>query len=136
MEILVVIVMISAGILPIYSLIRFGTKKNFKSRHKNTCNSFGTSAIELARTLGYDKAQRMVNDEDYQELVATAAKNGFEMEMEQVLHKVEPIPKNATEMYLLRIKITVAPKNRSAIPETAEVPTFMTILTDPRYSYY
>jgi type II secretory pathway pseudopilin PulG len=135
-EILVVIVMISAGILPIYSLIHSGQKRISRADTRILATLFGTSAIELARTLGYDKAQRMVNDEDYQELVATAAKNGFEMEMEQVLHKVEPIPKNATEMYLLRIKITVAPKNRSAIPETAEVPTFMTILTDPRYSYY
>jgi len=135
-EILVVIVMISAGILPIYSLIHSGQKRISRADTRILATLFGTSAIELARTLGYDKAQRMVNDEDYQELVATAAKNGFEMEMEQVLHKVEPIPKNATEMYLLRIKITVATKNKNEIPETAEVPTFMIILTVPRYSYY
>ena len=103
-EILVVIVMISAGILPIYSLIHSGQKRISRADTRILATLFGTSAIELARTLGYDKAQRMVNDEDYQELVATAAKNGFEMEMEQVLHKVEPIPKNATEMYLLRIQ--------------------------------
>lgn len=135
-EILVVIVMISAGILPIYSLIHSGQKRISRADTRILATLFGTSAIELARTLGYDKAQRMENDEDYLELKATAEKNGFEMDIDKALHKVEPIPKNATEMYLLRIKITVAPKNRSAIPETAEVPTFMTILTDPRYSYY
>lgn len=135
-EILVVIVMISAGILPIYSLIHSGQKRISRADTKILATLFGTSAIELARTLGYDKAQRIQNDEDYLELVATAEKNGFEMTMEQALQQVTPIPKNATEMYLLRIKVTVTPKNRAAIAASAEVPTFLTILTDPRYSFY
>lgn len=135
-EILIVIVMISAGILPIYSLIHTGHKRIARADTRILATLFGTSAVELARTLGYDKAQRMQNDEEFLELVDTADKNGFTMEMMQSKEAIRPLPKGAAETFLLKVVITVTPKNRTAIPATAEVPTFMTILSDPRYSYY
>ncbi len=135
-EILIVIVMISAGILPIYSLIHSGHKRIARADTRILATLFGTSAIELARTLGYDKAQKMPNDEDFLELVETAEKNGFIMQMSQSKEALRPLPKGAVETFLLKIVITVSPKNKTSIPSSAEVPTFMTILTDPRYSYY
>lgn len=135
-EILIVIVMISAGILPIYSLIHTGHKRIARADTRILATLFGTSAIELARTLGYDKAQRMHNDEEFLELLETADRNGFTLEMSQSKELLSPLPKGAAETFLLKIVITVTPKNQTAIPATAEVPTFITILTDPRYSYY
>ncbi len=134
-EILIVIMMISAGILPIYSLIRSGQKRIVRADTRTIATLFGTSALELARTLGYDKAQKLHNDDDFIELQKTADKNGFELAFDQVLHSVAPLPEGAKPMYLLRIRITVTSKVRTA---QSDVPvlTFVTILTDPRYNYY
>jgi type II secretory pathway pseudopilin PulG len=130
-EILIVIMMISAGILPIYSLVRSGQKRIVRADTRTIATLFGTSALELARTLGYDKAQKLHNDDDFIELQKTADKNGFELAFEPVL----PLPPGAKPMFLLRIKITVTSKFRTA---ESDVPvlTFVTLLTDPRYNFY
>ncbi len=134
-EILIVIMMITAGILPIYSLMQSGQKRIVRADTRTMATLFGTSAIELARTLGFDKAQKLHNDEEYIELQKTADKNGFEMHFEPTLQSVTPLPKDAKPLFLLRIKITVISKQRTA---DSDIPvlTFVSILTDPRYNYY
>lgn len=134
-EILIVIMMISAGILPIYSLVRSGQKRIVRADTRTIATLFGTSAIELARTLGYDKAQKLHKDDDFIELQKTADKNGFELAFEPVLQAVTPLPQGAKPMFLLRIKITVTSKIRT---QESDVPvlTFVSIMTDPRYNYY
>lgn len=127
--------MITAGILPIYSLMQSGQKRIVRADTRTMATLFGASAIELARTLGFDKAQKLHNDEEYIELQKTADKNGFEMHFEPTLHSVSPLPENAKPLYLLRIKITIISKHRTA---DSDVPvlTFVSLLTDPRYNYY
>ena len=134
-EILIVIMMISAGILPIYSLMRSGQKRIVRTDTRTMATLFGASALELARTLGYDKAQRLQKDEDFLELQKTADKNGFELRFEPTLQPVTPLPQGAKPMFLLRIKISVVSKYKTA---ESDVPvlTFVSILTDPRYNYY
>ncbi len=134
-EILIVIMMITAGILPIYSLMQSGQKRIVRADTRTMATLFGASAVELARTLGYDKAQKLHNDEEYMELVKTADKNGFEMHFEPTLQPVTPLPKDAKPLFLLRIKITVVSKHRTAETDVP-VLTFVSILTDPRYNYY
>jgi prepilin-type N-terminal cleavage/methylation domain-containing protein len=134
-EILIVIMMISAGILPIYSLMRSGQKRIMRADTRTMATLFGTSAIELARTLGYDKAQKLHKDEDFLELQKTADQNGFELRFEPTLQPVTPLPPKAKPMFLLRIKITVVSKHKTA---SSDVPvlTFVSILADPRYNFY
>ncbi|MDN5278255.1 MAG: hypothetical protein PWR01_2220 [Clostridiales bacterium] len=134
-EVLIVIMMISAGILPIYSLMRSGQKRIVRADTRTMATLFGTSAIELARTLGYDKAQKLHKDDDFIELTKTADKNGFELRFEPTLQPVTPLPPKAKPMFLLRIKISVISKHKKA---ESDVPvlTFVTILTDPRYNFY
>lgn len=134
-EILIVIMMISAGILPIYTLMRSGQQRISRADTRTMATLFGTSALELARTTGYDRAQKLDQDEEFQELIKTADENGFEISFEPILQPVTPLPLNAKPLFLLRIKITVAAKRRQA---SADIPvlTFVTILTDPRYNYY
>jgi len=134
-EILIVIMMITAGILPIYSLMQSGQKRIVRADTRTMATLFGASAVELARTLGYDKAQKLHNDEEYMELVKTADKHGFEMHFEPTLQPVTPLPKDAKPLFLLRIKITVVSKHRTAETDVP-VLTFVSILTDPRYNYY
>lgn len=134
-EILIVIMMISVGILPIYSLMRSGQKRIVRADTRTMATLFGTSAIELARTLGYDKAQKLHKDDDFLELQKTADKNGFELRFEPTLQPVTPLPPKAKPMFLLRIKISVVSQHKTA---ESDVPvlTFVSILTDPRYNFY
>lgn len=134
-EILIVIMMITAGILPIYSLMQSGQKRIVRADTRTMATLFGTSAIELARTLGFDKAQKLHNDEEYIELQKTADSNGFEMHFEPTLQSVTPLPKDAKPLFLLRIKITVISKQRTVDSDIPAL-TFVSILTDPRYNYY
>lgn len=134
-EILIVVMMITAGILPIYSLMQSGQKRIVRADTRTMATLFGTSAIELARTLGYDKAQKLHNNDEYKELLETADRNGFEMHFEPTLQPVTPLPKNAKPLFLLRIKITVVSKHRTSDTDVP-VLTFVSILTDPRYNYY
>lgn len=134
-EILIVIMMISAGILPIYTLIRSGQQRISRADTRTMATLFGTSALELARTMGYDRAQKLDQDEEFKELIKTADENGFEIGFEPILQPVTPLPQNAKPLFLLRIKITVASKHRQTNSDMP-VLTFVTILTDPRYNYY
>lgn len=134
-EVLVVVMLISAGILPIYTLIRSGDKQIKRADTRTIATLFGTSAIELARTLGYDKAQKLQKDPDFLQLVKTAKKNGFDIHFEPTLQPVVPLPKGAKPMFLLRIKITVVATHKKTKADV-KVLTFVTILTDPRYNFY
>lgn len=134
-EILVVIVLISCGILPIYTIMQSGQKRIVRADSRTIATLLGASGIELARSLGYDKAQKIQNDDDYNELLLTADKNGYEIGYECVLQPVTPLPEGAKPMNLLRVKVTVAAKHKKG---TSDVPmlTFVTIITDPRYNFY
>ena len=134
-EVLIVIMMVSAGILPIYSLMQSGNKRIRRADTRTIATLFGTSAVELARTLGYDKAQNLHKDKDFLELQKTAVDNGFDLKFEKTLHPVKPLPPGAKPMFLLRIKITVISKYKKKVSDVP-VLTFVTILTDPRYNYY
>lgn len=134
-EILIVVMMLSAGILPMYSLMRSGQKRITRADTRTMATLFGTSAIELARTLGYDKAQKLHKDKDFLELQKTADENGFELRFDHTLQPVKPMPAKAKPMFLLRIKISVKSKHKTA---ESDVPvlTFVTIITDSRYNFY
>lgn len=134
-EILIVIMMVSAGILPIYSLMRSGQKRIVRADTRTMATLFGTSALELARTLGYDKAQKLHKDDDFVELQKTAKKNGFDISFEPTLQPVTPLPPKAKPMFLLRIKISVTSTHKKSESDVA-VLTFVSILTDPRYNFY
>ena len=118
-----------------YSLMTSGQKRITRADTRTIATLFGTSAIELARTLGYDKAQKLHKDEDFLELQKTADKNGFELQFEPTLQPVTPLPPKAKPMFLLRVKIIVVSKHKKA---ESDVPvlTFVTIITDPRYNFY
>lgn len=126
--------LISAGILPIYSLMRSGQQRIVRADTRVMATLFGASALELARTLGYDRAQKLEMDEDFKALVKNAYENGFDLLFEPTLQPVLPLPPGAKPMFLLRIKIVVKTRTRT----TSDIPvmTFVTILTDPRYSFY
>lgn len=133
-EVLVVVMLISAGILPIYSLIKSGQKRIVRADTRVMATLFGASALELARTLGYDRAQKLDQDKDFQELKANAQKNGFNLEFIPNLQPLLPLPQGAKPMFLLRVQIVVSPISRTF----SDTPTlrFVTILTDPRYNFY
>ena len=134
-EILVVVMMISAGILPIYTLLQTGQQRIIRADTRTMATLFGTSALELARTVGYDRAQKLEDEDEYQQLLDTAKENGFEIAFEPTLQPVEPLPEGAKPLFLLRIRITVTSTHRQAQADTP-VLNFVTILTDPRYNYY
>ena len=133
-EVLVVIMLISAGILPIYSLMKSGQKRIVRADTRVMATLFGTTALELARTLGYDRSQKLDQDKDYLEVKANANKNGFNIEFLPTMQPLLPMPPGAKPMFLLRIQIVVSPISRTF----SDSPTlkFVTILSDPRYNYY
>lgn len=136
-EILLVLVLISCGMLPVYSLIRSGQQRIMRADNRVIATLLGASALELARTLGYDKAQKLHKDDDFMELQLIADKNGYEIVFDPVLQPVSPLPEGAKPLYLLRIRIVVKSKHLRA-DKSNDIPdlTFVTILTDPRYNYY
>jgi hypothetical protein len=131
-----VLVLISCGLLPIYSLIRSGQQRISRADTRIVATMMGASALELARTLGYDKAQKLHKDDDFMELQYIADKNGYEILFDPVLQPVTPLPEGAKPLYMLRIRITVKSKHEKV--KGNEIPdlTFVTILTDPRYNFY
>ena len=133
-EILIVVMLLSAGILPIYSLIKSGQKRIIRADTRVMATLFGSSAIELARTVGYDRAQKLDQEKEFIELRETAQKNGFNLEFAANLQPLLPVPQGAKPMFLLRVQIVVSPISRSV---TDSPPlTFVTILSDPRSNFY
>ncbi|HEY9071631.1 MAG TPA: prepilin-type N-terminal cleavage/methylation domain-containing protein [Candidatus Ozemobacteraceae bacterium] len=133
-EILVVVMLLSAGILPIYSLMKSGQRRIVRADTRVIATLYGASAIELARTLGYARAQKLNMEKDFVELRENAAKNGFNLEFACNLQPLLPLPKGAKPVHLLRVIVTVTANNRTF----TDIPVlrFVTILTDPRYNYY
>lgn len=133
-EVLVVVMLLSAGILPIYSLMKSGQRRIVRADTRVIATLLGASALELARTLGYDRAQKLPLEKDFVELKENASKNGFNLEFSHNLQPLVPLPKGAKKVYLLRIIITVTAIGRTF----TDIPAlrFVTILTDPRYNYY
>lgn len=137
-EILLVLVLVSCGLLPVYSLLRTGQQRISRADTKTIATMFGASALELARSIGFDKAQKLGKDDDFAELCDTASKNGYEIsEPIILLRKVTPTnTARANPLDLLRIEISVRAKRNTA--KGNEIPDlkFVTILTDPRFNYY
>lgn len=133
-EILVVVMLISAGILPLFSLMRSGQQRIMRADTRVMATLYGASALELARTLGYDRAQRLDQEKDFIELQENANKNGFNIEFQAALQPLSPIPPGTKQTFLLRILVVVSSNSRT----TAEIPPlkFVTILSDPRANFY
>ncbi len=132
-EILIVVMLMSAGILPIYSLIKGGQKRIVRADTRTLATLYGSSAIELARTLGYGKAAQLDKEKEFQELCENAQKNGFQI-LFQAKREALPCPAGSQQQYLLRVDILVKAINRviSDVPEL----NFTTIITDPRINFY
>ena len=137
-EILVVLVLISCGLLPIYSLIRNGQQRITRADSRTLATLFGASALELCRAVGYDRALKITKDDDFLELQYVADKNGYEIIPNIVPLSVEPLPPGAKPMYILQVQFVVKSKHKKAANTTTDVPElkFVTLITDPRYNYY
>ena len=137
-EILVVLVLISCGLLPIYSLIRNGQQRIVRADTRTLATLFGASALELCRAVGYDRAMKITKDDDFLELQYVADKNGYEIIPNIVPLSVEPLPPGAKPMYILQVQFVVKSKHKKAENATKDVPElkFVTLITDPRYNYY
>ncbi len=135
-EVLLVIVLISCGLLPVYSLLRSGQQRISRADTRTIATLFGASALELARTLGYDKAQRLEKDDDFIELQNMADRNGYEVFSNVTRLKVEPLPENAKELFFVKVVITVKSKRQARAGNEIPDLTFVTLITDPRYNYY
>ncbi len=133
-EVLMVLMLISTAILPIYSLIKSSQKRIVRADEKTLATLFGASALELARTLGFEKAQNLEREKEFQELVDSARKNGFDLKFEQNMVPVGALPGTLKQVFLLRIKITISSIGR-AITDSPTL-TFYSILSDPRFTFY
>lgn len=138
-EVLLVIMLISAGILPIYSLIQSGQKRIIRADAKTLATLYGASAVELARTLGYDRIMQLKSDKiddekDYKELIENAKKNGFDVIFNKTLQALPAHVANAKPIYLLRVEFTI--KSTHRIVTDSPVLKFVAILTDPRFNFY
>ena len=136
-EILVVLVLISCGLLPVYSLLKSGQQRISRADNRIISTLMGASVLELARTLGYDKAQKIAKDDDFVDLQIIADKNGYEIsEPNCSLTLIEPAPEGSKAQYLLKVEVVVRAKHQQV--KGNEIPdlTFVTVLTDPRYNYY
>ena len=138
MEILVVIVLISAGVLPIYSLLHASNRRVANTDTRVLATIIGTSAIELVKTIGYDKIsaniENLESDNDFKILVDNARKNGFEI-LQPEITSADIKCKNEIVEQMIMVVIKVQPKNRPGQTKEQIIP-FMTLLTNPRASYY
>ncbi|MBF0546851.1 MAG: prepilin-type N-terminal cleavage/methylation domain-containing protein [Candidatus Riflebacteria bacterium] len=134
LEVLVVVMLISAGILPIYSLVKSGQKRIVRADSRTIATLYGASALELARTLGYEKSMTLDNENDFKVLRENAKKNGFEIIFQRTLQPLTNSTKSTKQSFLLRAEIDVRSFNRTF----TDSPTlkFVTILTDPRFNFY
>ena len=137
-EILVVLVLISCGLLPIYSLIRNGQQRISRADSRTLATLFGASALELCRAVGFDRAIKIANDNDFKELKDVADKNGYEIIPNIVPLNVEPLPPGAKPMYSLQVQFVVKAKHQKAANPAKDVPEskFVTLIIDPRHNYY
>jgi prepilin-type N-terminal cleavage/methylation domain-containing protein len=133
-EILIVVMLLSAAILPIYSIIKSGQKRIGRADTRTLATLFGASAIELARTLGYDKAQKLPMEREFQELMENAKKNGYDLTPSTTQQPLK-VPMGARPTSLLRVEILVRSRSRTMVSDVPEL-KFVTIITDPRYNFY
>ncbi|MBF0498522.1 MAG: prepilin-type N-terminal cleavage/methylation domain-containing protein [Candidatus Riflebacteria bacterium] len=134
LEVLIVVMLISAGILPIYSLIKSGQKRIVRADTRTMGTLYGASAIELARTIGFDKALKLDEDKDYIDLRDNAKKNGFDLAFSKTLQPMGNQSQSTRQVFLLRVEILVRNFNRTLSDSPEQ--KFMTILTDPRFNFY
>lgn len=137
-EILVVLVLISCGLLPIYSLIRNGQQRITRADTRTLATLFGASALELCRAVGFDRAMKITKDDDFIILKHVANKNGYEIIPSIVPLNVEPLPPGAKPMYILQVQIVVKSTHKKSENTSSDIPElkFITLITDPRYNFY
>ena len=139
-EILVVLVLISCGLLPIYSLLRSGQQRIGRADSRTIATLIGASALELARTLGYDRVKynnKLANDIDFIELQLIADKNGYILEAPIIDNSRHvKIPGEDKYVDFVIVKIIIRSKHeKSTSNEIADL-AFVTIITNPRFNSY
>ncbi len=136
-EILLVLVLVSCGLLPVYSLLRAGQQRISRADNRTISTLIGSSVLELARALGYDKAQKIHKDDQFIELRSIANKNGYDISEPQcTLSPIEPTPKGAKPQYLLKVEVTVRANHEQVKGNDIPDLTFVTVLSNSRYNFY
>lgn len=133
-EVLLVVMLLSAGILPIYSILKSGQKRIVRADSRTLATLFGASAIELARTLGFEKAQKLGIQKDFIDLAENARKNGYNLIPSTTRQELKVLP-GSKPTALIRVEITVHNRTKTLISDVPEL-KFMTIISDPRYNFY
>lgn len=133
-EVLIVVMLITAGILPIYSIIKSGQKRLGRADSRTLATLFGSSALEVARALGYDKAQKLTTESEFIALQENARKNGYDLFLTLQRQELK-VPMGAKPTFLLRVEVLVKSRARVLLSDIPEL-RFITILTDPRYNFY
>ena len=151
MEILLVVMMISAGILPIYSLIHSSNKRLANTDTKIIATIIGSSAIEMAKTIGFEKAKLRQGtiisqnnyddiakyyDEDFAILLQNAAKNGYNVNLQiSPLTSIKQDESGSSIEDVIRLIVIVEPKEKN-VNGKQQVLKFTTLLTDSRAVNY
>ena len=139
-EILLVLVLISCGLLPIYSLLRSGQQRIGRADSRTIATLIGASALELARTLGYDRVKynnKLAKDDDFRILQQIADKNGYILDP-PIIDNSRHIKLPGEDKYVdfVIVKIIVRSKHEKSISKDVPDLAFVTILTDPRFNSY
>ena len=139
-EILVVLVLISCGLLPVYTMIRSGQQRISRADTRTIATMMGASVLELARTIGYDKAKNLKDDLEFQELQVIADRNGYIIS-EPICTLIQANQTSSesdskTSLSFLKIKVIISSKHQKV--KGTEIPdlVFVTILTNPRFNFY
>ena len=133
-EILIVVMLVSAGMLPVYSIIKSGQKRIGRADSRTLATLFGASAIELARTLGFEKSQNLMTQPEFMELQENAKKNGYDIFTSATRQDLK-VAIGAKPTYLLRVEILIKARRTTIVSDIPEL-KFMTIIADPRYNFY
>ena len=135
-EILVVMVLVSCGLLPVYTMIRSGQQRISRADTRTVATMMGASVLELARTLGFEKAKNLRNDGDFCDLQMIASKNGYLISEPQCSLISAELPQPSKPLNFLKVKVVISSKHQQV--KGNEIPDliFVTVLTDPRYNFY
>ena len=135
-EVLLVLVLISCGLLPIYSLIRNGQQRITRADSRTLATVFGASALELCRSVGYDRAQKIDKDDDFMELQHYADKSGYEIIPNIQLLEVQPLPEGAKKEFMVHAKFYIRAKHKKVEEKNTQELVVGTLLTNSRDNFY
>ncbi|MFC1742704.1 hypothetical protein ACFL35_01830, partial [Candidatus Riflebacteria bacterium] len=74
-EILIVIMLMTSGIIPVFRLLSSGRKRIKRAEEKTLATIVAASAIELFRTSGYEEADKLKSSPDYRRIEHEAKEN-------------------------------------------------------------